>query len=82
MILPLRFADARVALIAAAANQVVHACPVCFRIDDAATTSGVYAAVFVLGGVTAGVLGGFAAFAVRFVLRARRMTRAAPDVVS
>jgi heme/copper-type cytochrome/quinol oxidase subunit 2 len=53
-------------------DAVLWACPVCFRIEDAATSGGVYAAVFVLLGVTAGVLGGFAAFVIRFVRRAAR----------
>jgi heme/copper-type cytochrome/quinol oxidase subunit 2 len=51
---------------------VLHACPVCFRIEEGPTTAGVYAAVLVLVGVTTGVLGGFAAFIVRFVRRAGR----------
>jgi heme/copper-type cytochrome/quinol oxidase subunit 2 len=50
----------------------LHACPVCFRIEDAAATNGVYAAVAVLLAVTGGVLGGCAAFLVNFVRRARR----------
>jgi hypothetical protein len=62
-----------------AADQVVHACPVCFRVDDAATTSGVYAAVFVLLGVTSGVLAGFATFILRFVRRARRLAGTESD---
>ena len=64
------------------ADQTLHACPVCFRIDDAATTSGVYAAVFVLLGVTSGVLGGFATFIVRFVRRARRHAGHESDIAS
>jgi hypothetical protein len=64
------------------ADHTVHACPVCFRIDDNATTSGVYAAVFVLLGVTSGVLGGFATFVVRFVRRARLQASAGPDTTS
>ena len=47
------------------------ACPVCFQIDDAATTSGVRAAVFVLMGVTITVLAAFGAFIIRFARRAR-----------
>ena len=63
-------------------DQALHACPVCFRIDDAATTSGVYAAVFVLLGVTTGVLGGFATFIVGFVRRARRHADTESDMKS
>lgn len=58
-----------------AASPIAHACPVCFRIDDHATVSGVYAAVFVLFGVTTGVLAGVAAFVVRLVRRERRAER-------
>ena len=64
------------------ADQALHACPVCFRIDDAATTSGVHAAVFVLLGVTSGVLGGFATFIVRFVRRAKRHAGHESDLAS
>jgi len=63
-------------------DQSVHACPVCFRVDDAATTSGVYAAVFVLLGVTGGVLGGVAAFIVRFARRARHQAATESDTSS
>jgi heme/copper-type cytochrome/quinol oxidase subunit 2 len=61
------------------ADQAVHACPVCFRVDDDDVTSGVYAAVFVLLGVTSGVLGGFATFIVRFVRRARLRSQTESD---
>jgi len=64
------------------ADQAVHACPVCFRIDDADVRSGVYAAVFVLLGVTSSVLGGFATFIVRFVRRARRHAGAESNTAS
>jgi heme/copper-type cytochrome/quinol oxidase subunit 2 len=55
-----------------AANTTLHACPVCFQVEENATTDGVQLAVLVLMGVTTGVLGGFAAFIVRFVRRASR----------
>jgi heme/copper-type cytochrome/quinol oxidase subunit 2 len=63
------------ALLILLADQALYACPVCFQIDDAATTSGIYAAVFVLLGVTGGVLTGVAAFIARFVRNARRDSR-------
>ena len=46
------------------------ACPICFQLEDAATTNGVRAAVLVLIGVTAAVLAGFAWFIVGCVRRA------------
>ena len=39
------------------AQAAVHACPVCFQINDAHMTSGVRAAVGVLVAVTVGVVG-------------------------
>ena len=62
-------------LLLVSADQALYACPVCFRIDDAATTSGIYAAVFVLLGVTGAVLTGVAAFIVRFIRNVRRHAR-------
>jgi len=59
----------RVALTAAMclfADTVIHACPVCFQIEDAHLTSGVRAAVGVLMGVTLTVLAPVVVFAVRF----------------
>jgi uncharacterized membrane protein len=53
------------------ADVRLHACPICFRVDDESAVSGIYAAVFVLIGVTTVVLSGFATFIVRFVRRAR-----------
>ena len=64
-----------VAVAILAASPVAHACPVCFRIDDHDTVTGVYAAVFVLFGVTIVVLSGVATFAVRFIRRERRAER-------
>ena len=54
----------------AAASVTALACPVCFRIEEGPVTDGVRAAVFVLIGVTVGVLAGFAVFIARFVRRA------------
>lgn len=54
----------------ATAGPTALACPVCFRIDEGPVTDGVRAAVFVLIGVTVGVLAGFAVFIARFVRRA------------
>ncbi len=51
---------------------VLHACPVCFRVEDSATTDGIQLAVLVLVGVTAVVLGAFAKFIVGFARRERR----------
>ena len=68
-----RVAGVLTAVTVLAASPIAHACPVCFRIDDHATVSGVYAAVFVLFGVTTGVLAGVAAFVVRFIRRERRV---------
>ena len=58
--------------IALVAERGAHACSVCLRIDDSATVAGVQAGLVVLLSVTGGVLGGFAAFIVRFVGRERR----------
>jgi heme/copper-type cytochrome/quinol oxidase subunit 2 len=52
-------------------TESLHACPVCFRLEDSSTISGVYAAVTVLLGVTTVVLSTFGVFVVRFVKRAR-----------
>ena len=73
------FAVLVVMTVLAASPVVVRACPVCFRMDDAATTSGVYAAVYVLLGVITGVLGGFVVFIVQFVRRARGLAVSGED---
>jgi len=52
-----------------AAAAGLHACPVCFQVDDSPVGAGVRAAVVVLLGVTAGVLAGFVKFAVRIAKR-------------
>ena len=49
----------------------LHACPVCFQVDDSPVGAGVRAAVVVLLGVTATVLAGFVKFAVRLIKRDR-----------
>lgn len=45
------------------------ACPICFRVEESATTDGALAAVLVLLAVTTVVLGAFARFIVRFAKR-------------
>jgi len=45
------------------------ACPICFQVEQGPVTEGVRAAVLVLMAVTVAVLGGFAAFIVRFARR-------------
>jgi hypothetical protein len=60
------------ALLLFAADATLHACPICFQVEENATTDGVQLAVLVLLGVTTGVLGGFGAFIVRFVRRTSR----------
>ena len=57
-----------------AANETLLACPICFRVEESATTDGVQAAVLVLVGVTTVVLGAFARFIVGFVKRERRQS--------
>ena len=51
------------------ADAALQACPVCFQVEDGPVTSGVRAAVAVLGGVTVAVLSGVGLFIVRFVRR-------------
>ena len=51
------------------ATGTALACPVCFRVEENATTDGVQVAVLVLVGVTAVVLGAFARFIVLFAGR-------------
>jgi len=60
-----------------AAGAVAAACPICFRVEQGPVTDGVEAAVFVLMGVTTGVLSGFGVFIVRFVRRVSRASEAA-----
>jgi heme/copper-type cytochrome/quinol oxidase subunit 2 len=57
-----------------AASELALACPICFRVEENATTDGVQAAVLVLVGVTTVVLGAFARFIVGFVKRESRHT--------
>ena len=56
------------------AGEVALACPVCFRVEENATTDGIQAAVLVLVGVTTVVLGAFARFIVGFARRERRQS--------
>jgi len=58
-------------VVMALATDTALACPVCFRVEESATTDGVRAAVVVLVGVTAVVLGAFARFIVGFAKRER-----------
>lgn len=58
-------------VVVAMATETALACPVCFRVEESATTDGVRAAVVVLVGVTAMVLGAFARFIVGFARRER-----------
>jgi heme/copper-type cytochrome/quinol oxidase subunit 2 len=57
------------------ASEVALACPVCFRVEENATTHGVQAAVLVLVGVTTVVLGAFARFIAGFVKRESRRSK-------
>jgi hypothetical protein len=54
-----------VCALVALADATVHACPICFQVEDANAVNGVRAAVAVLIGVTGAVLVGFAGFALR-----------------
>lgn len=58
-----------VTIMLALADATVLACPICFRVEENATTDGVLAAVGVLLGVTAVVLGAFGTFVIRFARR-------------
>ena len=58
-----------------AASEVALACPICFRVEENATTDGAKAAVLVLVGVTTVVLGAFARFVVGFVKRESRQSK-------
>jgi len=53
----------------------LFACPICFRVEENATTDGVLVAVFVLLGVTTVVLGAFGTFVVRLARREWHATR-------
>jgi hypothetical protein len=55
--------------------EIALACPVCFRVEENATTDGVQVAVLVLIGVTAVVLGAVARFVAGFVKRESRQSR-------
>jgi hypothetical protein len=50
-------------------QPMLLACPVCFQVEQNATTDGLRAAVLVLIGVTAAVLSAFGLFIIRFVRR-------------
>lgn len=53
-------------------SEAALACPICFQVEENATTEGIQAAVLVLMGVTTVVLGGFAKFIAGFVGRQGR----------
>lgn len=53
------------------------ACPICFGVEPGPISDGVRAAVFVLLGVTLGVLSGFGFFISRFVRRLAHESRLA-----
>ena len=59
-------------VVTAFTEAALHACPVCFQIEDAHVTSGIRAAVGVLMGVTLAVMAPVVVFAVRFTRRAGR----------
>jgi len=56
---------------AVCAEAAIHACPICFQIEDAHVVSGVRAAVAVLMGVTVVVIAPVVAFAIRIRRRDR-----------
>ena len=58
-----------------AASEVALACPICFRVEENATTDGALAAVLVLVSVTTVVLGAFGRFIVGFVKREKRQSK-------
>ena len=64
-----------VLLLLIAADATLSACPICFRVEENATTDGVQAAVLVLVGVTTAVLGAFGTFVVRFARREAKTTQ-------
>ena len=51
-------------------QPALFACPVCFQVEQSATTDGLRAAVLVLVAVTSCVLTGFGIFVFRFARRA------------
>jgi len=61
----------RLALVAlfALLGAPLLACPVCFQVDESATTDGLRAAVVVLVAVTTSVLTGFGIFIYKFARR-------------
>jgi hypothetical protein len=66
-----------VALLVLVHPATALACPVCFQMTDSAEAQGVRAAVFVLVGVTIGVLAGVGTF----ILRAWRRMNTAGDML-
>lgn len=73
----LRTAATTAAWIAAVGVAPLLACPICFRIEAGPVSDGVRAAVFVMLGVTLGVLSGFGFFISRFV---GRLAHKSPDI--
>jgi len=64
-----------IVVLVVAATEAALACPVCFQVEENATTDGIQAAVLVLMGVTTVVLGAFAKFIAGFVAREKREDR-------
>lgn len=50
-------------------DTVMHACPICFQVENGHVAGGVRAAVVVLIGVTSTVVAGFAVFGIRLARR-------------
>lgn len=72
----LRTAATTAAWMATLGVSPLLACPVCFRIEAGPVSDGVRAAVFVMLGVTVGVLSGFGFFISRFVGRLGQRSQA------
>ena len=67
-------------LLLLAAPRVALACPVCFGQSDSPLAWGVNMGVFLMLGVTGGVLAAFATFFIHLMRRARLAADPAPDV--
>ncbi len=66
-------------LLLVASAPTLQACPICFQIQDGPTASSVRAAVFVLIGVTTGVLTCCGVFVTRFARRASQQSPEPPS---
>ena len=67
-------------LLLLAAPRAALACPVCFGQSDSPLAWGVNMGVFLMLGVTGGVLAAFATFFIHLMRRARLAADPAPDV--